>query len=249
MIDNDLPQSIDETVSQFLSVIVSAIFIFIGSGYIVAVLPLCIITLGLIQVYYLQTSRQLRLLDIEAKAPLFSQFLETVNGVSCIRAYGWSQEYTEQNYEALNRSQKPYYLLWCVQRWLTLVLDLLNAGVATLVVALATNLEGGSTGFLGVALFNIVIFSSTLQGLVTAWTQVETALAAINRIRSFILNVENENQEGEVGTVPDDWPQQGGIVFEDITASYEVSLGPVLKEISFSIRPGEKIAICGRTGR
>ncbi|KFY91854.1 hypothetical protein V498_05291 [Pseudogymnoascus sp. VKM F-4517 (FW-2822)] len=277
LIDNDLPQSIDETVSQFLSVIVSAIFIFIGSGYIVAVLPLCIIALGLIQVYYLQTSRQLRLLDIEAKAPLFSQFLETVNGVSCIRAYGWSQEYMEQNYEALNRSQKPYYLLWCVQRWLTLVLDLLNAGVATLVVALATNLEGGgstgflgvallnagvatlvvalatnleggSTGFLGVALFNIVIFSSTLQGLVTAWTQVETALGAINRIRSFILNVENENQEGEVGTVPDDWPLKGGIVFEDITASYEVSLGPVLKEISFSIRPGEKIAICGRTG-
>ncbi|OBT64152.1 hypothetical protein VE03_06254 [Pseudogymnoascus sp. 23342-1-I1] len=248
LIDNDLPQSIDETISQFLSVIVSAVFVFIGSGYVIAVLPLCIIALGLIQVYYLQTSRQLRLLDIEAKAPLFSQFLETVNGVACIRAYGWSQEYTEQNYEALNRSQKPYYLLWCIQRWLTLVLDLLNAGVATLVVALATNLEGGSTGFLGVALFNIVIFSSTLQGLVTAWTQVETALGAINRIRSFILNVENENQEGEVGTVPDDWPQRGGIVFEDISASYEASLGPVLKEISFSIRPGEKIAICGRTG-
>lgn len=205
--------------------------------------------LGLIQVYYLKTSKQLRLLDIEAKAPLFSQFIETVNGVACIRAYGWSQEYKNQNYEALNRSQKPYYMLWCIQRWLTLVLDLLNAGVATLVVALATNLEGGSTGFLGVALFNIVIFSSTLQGLVTAWTQVETTLGAINRIRSFILNVENENQEGEVGTVPDEWPQQGGIVFENISASYEASLGSVLKEISFSIQPGEKIAICGRTGR
>lgn len=249
LIDSDLPQSIDETVSQFLSVIVSAVFVFIGSGYVIAVLPLCTIALGLIQVYYLRTSRQLRLLDIEEKAPLFSQFLETVNGVACIRAYGWSEEYTEQNYKNLNRSQKPYYLLWCIQRWLTLVLDLLNAGVATLVVALATNLEGGSTGFLGVALFNIVIFSLTLQGLVTAWTQVETALGAINRIRSFILNVENENQEDEVGTVPEDWPERGGIVFKDISASYEVSLGPVLKEISFSIQPGEKIAICGRTGR
>ncbi|OBT89053.1 hypothetical protein VE02_02018 [Pseudogymnoascus sp. 03VT05] len=248
LIDSDLPQSIDETVAQFLSVIVSAVFVFIGSGYVIAVLPLCIIALGLIQVYYLQTSRQLRLLDIEAKAPLFSQFLETVNGVACIRAYGWSEEYTEQNYNTLNRSQKPYYLLWCIQRWLTLVLDLLNAGVATLVVALATNFEGGSTGFLGVALFNIVIFSSTLQGLVTAWTQVETALGAINRIRSFILNVENENQEDEVGTVSDDWPERWAIVFDDISASYEASLGPVLKEISFSVQPGEKIAICGRTG-
>lgn len=249
MIDSDLPQSIDATVSQFLSVIVATVFVFIGSGYVIAVLPLCIIALGLIQVYYLQTSKQLRLLDIEAKAPLFSQFLETVNGVACIRAYGWSQEYIEQNYEALNRSQKPYYLLWCIQRWLTLVLDLLNAGVATLVVALATNIRGGSTGFLGVALFNIVMFSSTLQGLVTAWTQVETALGAINRIRSFILNVENENQEGEVGIVAEDWPQRGGVVFKNISASYDESLGPVLNDISFSIQPGEKMAICGRTGR
>ncbi|KFY47652.1 hypothetical protein V495_01884 [Pseudogymnoascus sp. VKM F-4514 (FW-929)] len=248
LIDSDLPQSIDATVSQFLSVIVATVFVFIGSGYVIAVLPLCIIALGLVQVYYLQTSKQLRLLDIEAKAPLFSQFLETVNGVACIRAYGWTQEYIEQNYEALNRSQKPYYLLWCIQRWLTLVLDLLNAGVATLVVALATNIRGGSTGFLGVALFNIVMFSSTLQGLVTAWTQVETALGAINRIRSFILNVENENQEGEVGIVAEDWPQWGGVVFKNISASYDESLGPVLNDISFSIQPGEKMAICGRTG-
>jgi ATP-binding cassette, subfamily C (CFTR/MRP), member 1 len=225
------------------------VLVFISSGYVAAAFPLCILALGFIQFYYLRTSRQLRLLEIETKAPLFSHFLETIKGVASIRAYGWSQNYIDQNYETLNISQQPYYLLYCVQIWLTLVLDLFNAGVAILIVALATSVRGGSSGFLGVALFNIVIFSSTLQGLITQWTHVEMALGAINRIRSYVSNVKSENLSGEVSTVPEDWPRRGAIVFKDISASYESSLGPVLKEITFNIEPGEKIAICGRTGR
>lgn len=202
-----------------------------------------------VQFFYLRTSRQLRLLDIEAKAPLFSQFLETVGGVACIRAYGWAQRYTERHYKVLNISQKPYYLLWCIQRWLTLVLDLLNAGLAVMLVAIATNVRSASTPFLGVALFNIVTFSSTLQTLVTAWTQLETALGAINRVRSYSQDVKDENLPNENGSVPDKWPESGAIAFNDVSASYDPSLGPVLKGVSLSINAGEKVAICGRTGR
>ncbi|KAM5429329.1 hypothetical protein McanCB56680_000032 [Microsporum canis] len=248
LIDNDLPQSIDQFIFQFLSAIVSGVLVFIGAGYIAAAIPLCILALLVVQFYYLRTSRQLRLLDIEAKAPLFSQFLETVGGVACIRAYGWTQSYTERHYKALNISQKPYYLLWCIQRWLILVLDLLNAGLAVTLVAIATNVRSASTPFLGVALFNIVTFSSTLQTLVTSWTQLETALGAINRIRSYSQDVKDENLPRENGSVTDDWPQSGAIAFKNISASYESPLEPVLRDIDFSINAGEKVAICGRTG-
>ncbi|KJK82405.1 Multidrug resistance-associated protein [Metarhizium anisopliae BRIP 53293] len=248
LIDNDLPQAMDQTVFQFLSAIVSAVLVFIGSSYIGAAIPLCIVALAFVQFYYLRTSRQLRLLDIEAKAPLFSQFLETVNGISCIRAYGWSEAYMERSYMALNVSQKPYYLLWCIQRWLTLVLDLFNAGLALLLVGIATNIQGSASSFLGVALFNIVTFSSTLQTLVTEWTQVETALGAINRIRSFVLNVKNENLPEENLQVPQSWPATGKVMFDNISASYKSSNEPVLNEISFEVEAGQKVAICGRTG-
>jgi ABC-type multidrug transport system fused ATPase/permease subunit len=239
----------DQTVFQFLSAIVSAVLVFIGSSYIGAAIPLCIVALGFVQFYYLRTSRQLRLLDIEAKAPLFSQFLETVNGISCIRAYGWSEAYMERSCASLNVSQKPFYLLWCIQRWLTLVLDLFNAGLALLLVGIATNIHGSSTSFLGVALFNIVTFSSTLQTLVTEWTQVETALGAINRIRSYVLNVKDENLAGEDAELPTGWPATGTITFDKVSASYSSTAEQVLKDVSFEIKSGEKVAICGRTGR
>lgn len=250
LIDNDLPKSLDQTVFQLLSAIVSAVLVFISSGYVAIAIPFCIITIAIIGWYYLRTSRRLRILDIEAKAPLFSQFLETLGGTSCIRAFGWTSNYIESSYVTLNVSQRPYYLLWCIQRWLTLVLDLFVAGLAILLVALATNIRGsGSTGFLGVALYQVVTFSTTLQVLVTEWTQVEMALGAISRIRTYTLNTKDENLPNETGTVDNEWPSNGAIAFKNVSAAYDSSTEPVLQNINISITPGEKVAICGRTGR
>lgn len=249
LIDNDLPRNIDQTLFQFLSAIAAAVLIFIGSGYLAAAIPLCLFLLYLIQSYYLRTSRQLRLLEIEAKAPLLSNFLETLSGLASIRAYGWTDAYMERNHRILNTSQKPYYLLRCIQRWLTLVLDLLVAGIAILLVALATNVSSGSTSFLGVAFYSVVSFSITLQQLVTEWTQLEMSLGAINRVRSYVSNTVHEDLVGESDELPPDWPRNGAIKFCDVSASYQSSLEPVLKHVNFSIGPGEKIALCGRTGR
>ncbi|GKZ96685.1 hypothetical protein AnigIFM59636_011200 [Aspergillus niger] len=249
LIDQDLPTSLDQTIFQLLSAIMSAVILFIGSGYVAIAIPLCIVVIVAIQLFYLRTSRQLRILDIEAKAPLFSQFLETLGGISSIRAFDWTSHYVESVHDSLNVSQKPYYLLWCVQRWLTMVLDLFVAGIAIILVALATNIRGsGSTGYLGVALYQVVTFSTTLQTLVTEWTQVEMALGAISRVRTYILNTKDENLPNETGLVSDKWPAKGAIVFNGVSASYDTSTDPVLKDINLSIAPGEKVAICGRTG-
>ncbi|OAQ96826.1 hypothetical protein LLEC1_02049 [Akanthomyces lecanii] len=248
LIDAELPSALDKTVIAILSALFSAVLVFIGSSYVGAAIPLCIGALYIIQLYYLRTSRQLRLLDIESKAPLFSLFVESIEGLASIRAYNWSRHYMQRSIDILNSSQKPYYLMWCIQRWLTLVLNLVVAAVAILLVGLATNIRSGSTGFLGVALFNIVSFSQTLQLVVTEWTHLETAIGAVSRVRSFVLGTEREEAVGETEDLPSDWPKSGSITFTDVSASYEASLGPVLQNINLTIKDGERIAICGRTG-
>lgn len=202
-----------------------------------------------IQHFYLRTSRQLRHVDIEAKEPLFSHFLDTVRAIDSIRAYGWEDAYKRRSREALDISQAPYYLMWSIQRWLTLTLNLFVAGLAILLVALATNIQGGSTAYLGVALSNIVNFGTTLQLLVTDWTQLETAICAVNRIRGYVSDTQTEQDDETCTQAPLNWPSAGSVVFENVSASYPSVSRQILRNIDLSILPGEKVAICGRTGR
>ncbi|GAB7354916.1 hypothetical protein MBLNU459_g5544t2 [Dothideomycetes sp. NU459] len=251
LIDNDLQQALSFTVIEVLLSVGEGISIVVGSGYLAATLPGVLVVLYFLQRYYLRTSRQLRLLDLEAKAPLFSGFLEALNGLSTIRAYGWTDRYKQRGIEDLNRSQKPYYLLWSIQRWLTLVLGLISAGLAVLLVGIVTHVHNSSTIYLATALLNIVGLSSQLQQLVQQWTQLETALGAVSRVRNFALNTPQDgsgDEQESIPGLPEYWPLHGAISFSAVSAHYQSSTEPVLKDINLNIRSGEKIAFCGRTG-
>jgi ABC-type bacteriocin/lantibiotic exporter with double-glycine peptidase domain len=132
-------------------------------------MPLLVIAVWALQHIYLRTSRQLRLLDLEARGPLYSHFMETLSGLVTIRAFGWETEFRQQNYKQLDHSQRPYYLLYCIQRWLNLVLDLIVGAEAVLIVGLAIWLRSStSVGLLGVSLNNILckfIQSCQLPGI------------------------------------------------------------------------------------
>ena len=246
MIDDDLSAALDHTLLHALSAIAEAVLVCIGSTYLAAGIPILMLLLYVVQVCYLRTSRQLRLLDIEAKAPLFTNFQETLDGVAPIRAYGWTKEYLVSNRKILNESQKPYYLLYCIQLWLTLVLDLIVAGLAVTVVAITVHVKNA---YLGVALFSLVTFGSTLQELVTEWTQLETAIGAVNRVRAFTIDTKKEERDTISTDLAPDWPNDGAITFTNVTASYGNDSSPILNDINLVVRPGSKVAICGRTGR
>lgn len=74
-----------------------------------------------------------------------------------IRAFGWADDFEERNRTLLDISQKPYYLLFCIQRWLALILDLLVTVLAVILMVLVVELRASiSGGFVGLALLNVV---------------------------------------------------------------------------------------------
>ncbi|KAF3102920.1 hypothetical protein TWF706_005048 [Orbilia oligospora] len=248
LIDRQLPIAIMCCVSNLFIVVAQAILISSASAYIAISFPALILAFYIIQRYYLRTSRQLRFLDLEAKAPVYTIFLESLEGLSTIRAFDWQSSFISKSYDLINTAQSPFYLLALLQKWLTLVLDLMTAALAVLVVGIAVaTRETVSVGFTGVALTQIMGFTEYMKMFVLFWTQMETSLGAISRIRGFSEETPSEGTpEEENGVVPAGWPMAGEIEIQDATAGYDERM--VLKEVGLSITSGEKFGICGRTG-
>lgn len=71
-------------------------------------------------------------------------------------------------------------MLLCVQRWLGIVLDLMVAGIATGLIALAVYLKGTTTSSqIGMALNLVLVANTTLLALVNSWTNMEISLGAM----------------------------------------------------------------------
>ena len=71
---------------------------------------------------------------------------------------------------------------------------------------------------------------------------VQLGVASAERILELI-NTETELDENEAGIAR---PIQGEVAFENVSFSYNGK--PVLKDVSFTVRPGETVAIVGQTG-
>ncbi|KAK6837205.1 hypothetical protein RU639_001361 [Aspergillus parasiticus] len=137
LLDMRLPGAMIQTLDGLLDAIAEAVLIAQSSPWTAfTFFPLLAIFYA-IQKFYLRTSRQIRHLDLEAKSPLFTSIIETCDGITTIRAFAWQETFHQLNMSLIDESQKPFYLMYSIQCWLTLVLNLLVMGVVVVLVALA----------------------------------------------------------------------------------------------------------------
>ncbi|KAI1382387.1 ABC transporter [Hypoxylon crocopeplum] len=248
LVDKKIPPAINSVTAQVFKLLVQAVLLFIAQKLLMLTLPVCLAVVYVVQKVYLRTSRQLRLLELESRSVVLIDFLETTDGLSTIRAFRGESKAETRHLRRLDESQKPFYLLLCLQCWLRIVLDLLVAGVAVGVIALAVVLRNTTSGGqVGVALNIVLVANTTLLTLIESWTNLEISLGAIARIKSLEDEVVSEDRPSETSVPPETWPSSGEITLQSLTASYNAE-NTILNNISLRIEPGQKVVICGRTG-
>ncbi|KAJ3492552.1 hypothetical protein NLG97_g5313 [Lecanicillium saksenae] len=252
LLSKRLPSAAYATFYCLFTTLVQMGAILAGATYMTAILPVVLFAIYLVQRYYLRTSRQLRLLDIESQAPLVAALKESSTGLVYIRSFACQQHCFARFLRLLDQSQRPFYFLLCSQALLALVLDLIAASVGTVLAILSLYVRNSSSqNAAGLAFLNLISLGTSFNRTVLRWTVMETSIGSLSRLRDFLISTPMETRKDTID-LPKNWPHTGRVELRNVVARYSVEKQhgqpSVLQGVSVQIQPGKKVGIMGRTG-
>lgn len=250
--DSKLPTTLQWFLNTFFGLIGTLVLMSIASPFLlVAIVPLGIIYY-FVMTLYLRTSRELKRLEAISRSPVYAHFGESLTGLSTIRAYDSQRRFILECDEYIDDNNQAYYLQIIMQRWLGVRLELIGA----IIVFLTTFL-----GFLGVdnltlsvALYGASLayalqVTGSLNFTVRQAVEIEVNSNSIERLHHYATSLVQEAAYViEDKRPPKEWPSEGKIEVRDLVVRYGSESDAVIKGVSFSIKPKEKIGIVGRTG-
>lgn len=102
-------------------------------------------------------------------------------------------------------------------------------------------------GTLGLSLVYAISTVGQLQFAMRQTADVENMMTAVERVITY-TELPKEPTYDISKKPPPDWPQDGGLRFEDLSLTYYEGGPQVLKNISININAREKVGVAGRTG-
>jgi len=258
---NDL-QKIDMqlrmTVNGMLITVFNAIGALVAICYTAPYVLIALLPLGylyfLAMQYYRQSVRELQRLAATGLSPVYSDFGEALAGVATIRAFSKEQKLEQNCMNNLLKFLKPTYYQLVSNEWLNIRLVIIGACITAITSLICVvehdsdTADNGTGAKLGFTLTYAISITSSLAGFVLTFTATESALVAVERIAKFAsLDSEPALKLAEDPDT-DQWPSAGRIVFENASMRYREGLDPVLQDLTFEVKPGERVGVCGRTG-
>lgn len=101
-------------------------------------------------------------------------------------------------------------------------------------------------GNVGLALTQSIGLMGMFQWGMRQWSELENQMTSVERIQEY-TNIEQETDE-RAKDPPKFWPEKGEIKFVKLCLKYSSYDPYVLNNLSFKIKPKEKVGIVGRTG-
>ncbi|TFK22452.1 ATP-binding cassette transporter [Coprinopsis marcescibilis] len=247
-IDSSLADNFGRTAFTAVSAFTTIITVSVVGGipFILTIMALGVLYYNAAKIYG-QTSRDMRRLDSVSRSPLYSIYGETIAGVPVLRAFGASSKLLRDMLRCVDTNSNPYYWMWGVNRWLSIRFNLLSAGIlgaAGLICLVTPSISASLAGF-------TLAFASTITNdllfMVRRFVALEQSMVALERVKEY-SELKREPPEIIEPRPPASWPSEGEIKVEDLVIRYAPDLPDVLHNLSFTVHPGEKVGILGRTG-
>ena len=264
-IDESLILQFTELIHSFLAVVLLAVGTsLVGAAALWPIIFFYILAITRIAYIFVSYARPIKRLGSTVRSPLFDLFGSTQTGLATIRAYARAPDFQTRLDDCLEDTLAANWLLGMTIQWLGFATCLVSKAYTLLVaVVILVRVNSVSPSLAAMA----ITFSDHLAGkawsLIINYSWVELGMNAVERVLEY-RDVEGEQAsqlrkrriaQGYLGDdnlllsqPPASWPEKGHLEVCNVSAAYAPDLPPVLKNISFSAQPGERIGVIGRTG-
>ncbi|XP_046989445.1 ATP-binding cassette sub-family C member 4-like isoform X1 [Schistocerca americana] len=249
-VDELLPKALLDSMQISLTVIgVICMVVFVNYYFTIVIIIIGPLFYKIRQIY-LRTAQDIKRLEGNTRSPVFSYISASLNGLTTIRSSEADQIVVKEFDYLQDRHSSAWHTSIACNTAFGICLDLISTSFASFVIVVFLTIETGiPAGFVGLAISQSLMITGLLQYGIRQTTEVVNQMTAVERILQY-NNIEMEGPfESEPGTKPPPgWPKQGAIRFEKLSLQYIPTDPPVLRGLDFSIEPGHKVGIVGRTG-
>ncbi|NXL15371.1 MRP7 protein, partial [Setophaga kirtlandii] len=257
-VDDSLPFILNIFLANIYGLLGMLVIMTYGLPWIgLVLLPLAVVYF-FIQRYYRFTSRELKRLHSITLSPIYTHFSETLSGLSTIRAMRATKRFELENQLHLEQNQRCLFASKTVMEWLDIRLQMIGVAVVTAIAGIAIiqhQKQLGNPGLVGLALSYALSVTHLLSGLIDSFTHTEMMMVSVERTEEYTTDIPMEPQDKLVqvkaqmcSQVSADWPSKGLVEFQQVVLAYRPGLPNALDGVSFTVYPGEKLGIVGRTG-
>ncbi|CAD6992114.1 unnamed protein product [Ceratitis capitata] len=250
-VDELLPFVMMDVIQNFLSLIGIMVVISIVNPLNLLITAVLILIFFSMRSFYLNTSRDVKRIEAVTRSPIYSHLSASLNGLPTIRAFCAQKMLISEfdNYQDLHSS--GYYMFLITNRAFGYWLDCFCAlylAVTTLSFLFSSPDNGGDVGL---AITQAMGLTGMVQWGMRQSAELENCMTSVERIIEYKeIEPEGDLESQPKKKPPKAWPEQGKIVFDELSLRYfpDPKSDRVLSLLSFEIQPCEKIGIVGRTG-
>uniref|UniRef100_A0A8C2NXL5 ATP-binding cassette, sub-family C (CFTR/MRP), member 4 n=1 Tax=Capra hircus TaxID=9925 RepID=A0A8C2NXL5_CAPHI len=246
--DDLLPLTFQDLIQTFLIVIGMVIVMVAMIPWTAIPLALLGIIFFLLQLYFLNTSGNVKGLECAKQSPVFSHLASSLQGLRTIRAYKAEQKFQKLFEKCQDLHSESWFMLLTMSQCFAMCLDVVCA-ILVIVVAFGALIlqESWTPGQIGLVLSLTLTLMRMFQWCVRQSTEVENMMMSAERVIEY-TELEKEGPWELDFRPPVYWPDNGIIAFNNVNFKYS-SDGPlVLKDLTVSTESKEKVCIVGKTG-
>ncbi|KAI8618614.1 P-loop containing nucleoside triphosphate hydrolase protein [Chytriomyces sp. MP71] len=248
-IDSSVPHTLMETISRTFSIAAQFMFIVFITPFVLVIAPFVIVFYIFVATTFRTAARDTRRLESASRSPVYDLFGDVLNGLESVQCFGAQGRFESWNLRLVERMSSCKVGNEAVNKW------------AQALIVQSSCVFYFFSGFIGVSLLYQGVISVSSFGLVLMYaanlqralmdyvmglTNLETNFVAVERVVEFVKERSGKEDSGSFG--PAQWPADGCLDVEQLRLRYTINREEVLKGVSFSVKPGENIAVIGRTG-